>query len=51
MEIGEQARIREAPLHLLESRIHPENRRQRCYFETPKSYALACMAGMMLQEY
>jgi hypothetical protein len=51
MEIGEQARIRQAPLHLVDSRIHPESRRQRQYFLTSKGYALACRVGMMLQDH
>ncbi|MCJ2067859.1 hypothetical protein MKK75_03380 [Methylobacterium sp. J-030] len=49
MEIGKSARIRATSLHLVESRPHPENRRQIMYHLTPKGYALAYRVGMMLQ--
>lgn len=49
MEIGEQARGREEPLHLVVSRRHPENRRQICYYLTAKGYALALRIGLMIQ--
>ena len=49
LEIGEQSREREEPLHLVVSRRHPENRRQICYFLTSKGYALALRIGLMIE--
>jgi hypothetical protein len=49
MEIGESARTRTAPLHLVASHPHPESRRQIAYDLTPKGYTLAYRVGMMLQ--
>lgn len=49
MEIGESARTRATPLHLVASYPHPESRRQVMYQLTPKGYTLAYRVGMMLQ--
>lgn len=49
MEIGESARTRSSSLHLVESRPHPESRRQIMYHLTPKGFALAYRVGNMLQ--
>lgn len=49
LEIGEQSREREEPLHLVVSRRHPGNRRQICYFLTSKGYALALRIGLLIE--
>ena len=49
LEIGEQSREREEPLHLVVSRRHPGNRRQICFFLTSKGYALALRMGLMIE--
>lgn len=49
LEIGEQARLRDEPLHLVVSRRHPESRRQIQYYLTAKGYALALRVGLIVQ--